>query len=300
MEYLCANNNNLLAKEIIYHNPQQNLPEPLHLKSLRLLGEYMALGGMPKVIQEWITKEDLGSSMNILKDIKISYQQDFLKYAKKNQIKYLELLFKNIPRVICQQFNYSLIESDYKKRELEPALWLLEKAGIVHPVIHTAANGIPLGAETRINKFKLIMLDVGLNQQILGLNLNEWFIDPLPSFVNKGNLAENFVGQELLAYSDSSDKQQLYFWLNEKSGAQAEVDYVISQQSNIIPVEVKSGHGATMQSMRVFLKSHPNSSYGIRFSTHNYSFHDNIHSYPLYAVAGITLNKEKLNALISE
>lgn len=297
IEYLCANNNRQLAREIIDHNPADILSDPIHIKALRLLGEYMAIGGMPKVVHEWISKQDIQSCTAILRDIKNAYEQDFSKYAKKNQIKYADLLFKNIPRLICQPFKYSHIESDYKKRELEPALWLLEKAGIIHQVIHTAANGVPLGAEANIHKFKLLMLDVGLNQNLLGFHLKDWFIDPIPTFVNKGSISEGFVGQELLAYSDPTDKQQLYYWNKEKKGSNAEIDYVITKQRYIVPIEVKSGHGATLQSMRVFLKAHPQSAYGIRFSTHSYSLHENIHSYPLYAVSGITVDKQRLIAL---
>jgi predicted AAA+ superfamily ATPase len=298
IEYLCANNNKLLAQEIIRHKPHEELVNPIHIKALRLLGEYIAIGGMPKVVHEWILNHRFQSCREILRDIKSAYEQDFSKYAKKNQIKYVELLFKNIPRLICQPFKYTHIESDYKKRELEPALWLLEKAGIIHQVLWTSANGIPLGAEVNLHKFKLLMLDVGLNQILLGLHLKEWFIDPIPAFINKGSLVENLMGQELLAYSNPTDKQHLYYWSKEAKGSNAEIDYIISEERHIIPVEVKSGHGATLQSMRVFLKSHSHSDYGIRFSTHNYSIHDNIHSYPLYAVSGMTQNKERLMALI--
>lgn len=298
IEFLCASNNKLLAREIIHHEPKDMLSDMIHTKALRLMGEYMALGGMPKVVHEWISNQNLQSCMSLLREIKISYEQDFAKYARKNQIKYLELLFKNIPSLICQSFKYAQVDPNYKKRELEPALWLLEKAGIVHQVIQTAANGIPLGAELNLHKFKLLMLDVGLNQTLLGLQLKEWFIDPIPNFVNKGNLVENFIGQELLAYSDPTHKEPLYYWSKETKGSHAEVDYVIAIQRNIIPIEVKSGHGATLQSIRQFLKSHIHSSYGIRFSIHNYSVHDDIHSYPLYAVSSIAESKERLMALV--
>lgn len=57
---------------------------------------------------------------------------------------------------------------------------------------------------------------------------------------------------------------------------------------------MKSGHGAGLQSMRLFLQSHSHSKFGVRFSAHNYSIFDHIHSYPLYAVAGFIDNKERL------
>jgi hypothetical protein len=294
IEYLCARDYQPLAIEIINHDATKPFNEVIHSKALRLLGEYMAIDGMPKVVHQWVTRQDIQSCTNVLQNIKNAYEQDFSKYAKRNEIKYVDLLFKQIPGLICQHVKYSHISPDFKKRELEPSLWLLEKAGIVHQVVHSDGNGIPLGAEADLRKFKLVTLDIGLNQAILGLELKDWFVDPIATFVNKGNLSEGFVGQELLAYFNPSDKQQLYYWHREKRGSNAEVDYLITHYRNIIPVEVKSGHSARMQSMRLFLQSHSASPYGIRFSIDNYSVYDRIHSCPLYAIAGIVEDKERL------
>ncbi|HEX4044506.1 MAG TPA: AAA family ATPase [Gammaproteobacteria bacterium] len=299
IEYLCARNLQRLAIEIINHKLREPLNEVVHTKALRLLGEYMAIGGMPKAVQLWVTQQDVLSCTSILQDIKNAYEQDFAKYAKKHEIKYVDLLFKQIPGLICQRFKYSHLASDFRKRELQPALWLLEKAGIVHQIIHSNANGIPLGAEADLDKFKLISLDIGLNQAILGLELKDWFIDPTTAFVNKGSLTESFVGQELLAYSNPTNRQQLYYWQREEKGSHAEVDYLMTYQRNIIPVEVKSGHGGRMQSMRVFLQSH-STPYGIRFSVQNYSIHEQLHSYPLYAIASTIEDKEKLLELLQD
>ena len=102
--------------------------------------------------------------------------------------------------------------------------------------------------------------------------------------INKGNLVEAFVGQECLAYGNPRQKQTLYYWRRNTRGSEAEIDYVIAKDNNIIPVEVKAGKGSTLKSMHLFLESHADTSYGIRFSTHNYSVHEKIQSYPLYAV----------------
>lgn len=294
IEYLCARDFYSLALEIINHPPAKTLNEALHDKVLRLLGEYMAIGGMPNVVYQWVNQQNVALCTDILQNIKNAYEQDFGKYAKRNEVKYVDLLFKQIPTFICQHFKYSNLTTTFRKRELQPALQLLEKAGIVHQVVHSRAGGIPLGAEADWNKFKLITLDVGLNQAILGLELKDWFIDPSSTFINKGTLSENLIGQELLAYSNPTDKQQLYYWHREERASNAEVDYIILQNGNVIPIEVKSGHGAGLQSLRLFLQSHSASPYGIRFSTHNYSIFDHIHSYPLYAVAGVIDNKQRL------
>lgn len=298
IEFLCAKGLQALAKTIIENEPTKPFNEAIHTKLLRLLGEYMAIGGMPQVVQPWVTQQDVKACMNILHSIKNAYEQDFSKYAKKNQIKYVDLLFKQIPSLICQRFKFSQLSADFRKRELEPALWLLEKAGIVHHVIYSSGNGIPLGAEADLSKFKLITLDIAFNQAILGLDLKDWFIDPTLNFVNKGNLSESFVGQELLAYSNPVDKLQLHYWQREEKSTNAEIDYLMTHQQTIIPVEVKSGHGAGMQSMRIFLQAHPASPYGIRFSVHNFSVYNSIHSYPLYAIAAAIEDKERLLQLV--
>lgn len=294
IEYLCAMGSTQLALAIICHEPSAPLNEVIHQKALRNLGEYMAIGGMPLAVAQWVKRQDIKSCSQVLAEIKNAYINDFSKYTKKNAVKYVDLLFTKLPSHIGQHFKYSHFASDYRKRELEPALFLLEKAGIVHKAIHSQGHGIPLGGESNDEKFKIFMLDIGLTQNMLGLELKEWFLQPDFALSNKGKITESFVSQELLAYGDPHDKHQLYYWQREERNSQAEVDFLISQSNKIIPIEVKSGHGASLQSIRLFLQTHTQSPYGIRLSSHPYSIVDNIHSYPLYAVAGIVENKERL------
>lgn len=299
IEYLVAKNCRSLAVEIINHVPTEAINEAIHSKALRLLGEYMAIGGMPAAVNQWIAQEDIELCGRVLTGIKNAYEQDFSKYAKRHEIKYLDLLFKQVPSMICQHFKFSNLSTDFKKRDLEPSLNLLEKAGIINPIVKSTGAGIPLGAQADFNKFKLIMHDIGLNQAVLGLDLKDWFIEPLSAFVNKGNITESFVGQELLAYSNASDKHRLYYWHRDKKGAQAEVDYLIASDQRVLPIEVKSGHSGKLQSMRLFLDTHLQSPYGIRLSVHNYSVYEQIHSYPLYAIAGVVDNKTKILEFLS-
>jgi hypothetical protein len=188
----------------------------------------------------------------------------------------------------------------YQKRELAPCLDLLIKANIIHKVLNTSANGVPLGAGVDFEKFKLVFLDVGLCETVLGLNLKEWLLDPLSTLANKGQLCESFIGQELLAYSQNDTKVDLYYWRREARGSQMKVDYLISNINNcILPIEVKSGKRGNLQSLRHFIEHHSNSPYGIRFSTHNYSVYDSIHSYPLYTAAGLFRDSDLLKSFLT-
>lgn len=283
-EFLVANNHHMWAQELLKHTIETPLLEPVHDKLLGLVGEYLAIGGMPEAVNEWMRTKASWASKKVHADLLNSYQQDFGKYGKKHQIKYLNLLFQKAVNQLSNKFMYSRV-GEYQKRELEPALELLEMAGLFHKVIRTSGQGIPLGANADIDDFKIIFLDVGLCQAALKFDITPWFIDPLPTFINKGELVEAFVGQELLAYSDPVTKSGLFYWHRENRASQAEIDFLTQINQNVIPIEVKAGNSKRIKSMQIFLESHPNSSYGLRFSADNYSVYQKINSYPLYAVA---------------
>jgi len=289
LEFLKALGYDLWIEEILNHNIQNPFDENIHQTILQVVGEYLAIGGMPEVVKKWAETKNPQSCAEIHHSILESYQQDFHKYATKHQIQYISQLFEEVPRQLGQKFKYSLIQGEYRKRELSPCLELLEMAGVVRKIFHSAGQGIPLGAESSLDQFKVLFLDVGLSQALLGLDIADWFLNPMQALINKGGLVETFVGQEILAYSDSMRKGSLYYWQRESKGSEAEVDYLIQKNQNVIPIEVKSGQGSTLKSMRLFLESHPRSPYGIRFSTHNYSVYDHIHSYPLYAVGSVIM-----------
>jgi len=177
------------------------------------------------------------------------------------------------------------VSGDFRKRELDPCFNLLVKAGVLHPVYHTDAHGIPLGAEMDLNKFKTLFLDIGIAQALLGLDLKEWFLNPQRAFINQGQMVESFVGQEILAYTYTFKKNAMYYWQKDTRTSQAEVDYVVQLQDKIIPIEVKSGKTGSLKSLREYLNSHPKTPYSLRFSSHNYSEYDDLKSYPLYAIA---------------
>lgn len=295
MEFLAATDNAHFIEAILR---EQALSKLNHDKLLDLLGHYLAIGGLPEAVQAWAATKDPRASYEAQKQLIETYRLDFPKYAKKHQLPYLEILFSQIPHFIGDQFKYSAVHGEYKKRELAPCLDLLRRANVVHQVTHTAGNGIPLGAEVNLEHFKTIFLDVGISQALLGLDLDAWFLNPDKDFINQGTMAEAFVGQELLCYSPPKWKTDLYFWKREEAGAQAEIDYLYEYQGKVLPIEVKSGHGSTLRSLHQFLQTHPKAPRGIRFWSENYLLSENLDSRPLYAVATLAHPDQK-EALLS-
>jgi hypothetical protein len=112
------------------------------------------------------------------------------------------------------------------------------------------------------------------------------------SDLNKGNVVEMQTGLEMIKYSSPYTEAKVYYWY--RSGANAEVDYVITENNTIIPVEVKAAGKGRMQSIRSFLDTVDMSEYGIRVSMENFSRYDDIYVYPVYAVSKFC-SGQKLN-----
>ena len=299
LEFLAAGGDVQALEMLIDHEEASAINPAIHNKLLRRLGEYVAVGGMPEAVARWYATNDLEVCASIHRTIIDAYRQDFNKYARKYQIKYLDLLFDAIPASLGQIFKFSRVPGEYRRRELQPALDLLIKAGIVHKIIHSAGQGVPLGAQANPDIFKLIFIDIALAQAILGLDASSWLLKPETSFANKGEITEAFVGQEMLAYSRHDQKPQLYFWRRQKRGSNAEVDYLLQKDSTIIPIEVKSASPGRLKSLRIFLDEHPGSPFGVRLSALNYAEDERLRSAPLYAVASLmSVSKEHVQILM--
>lgn len=288
MEFLVAIGHAHWAQLVLKRDQSNPLDEGLHNKLIELVGTYIAIGGMPEAVKAWVDTSLARKVKQIHADLLFAYKQDFQKYSKQYQLKYLDLLYSNAILQLSRKFKFAQI-GEYKKRELAPALELLEKAGLYYPVVKSAGQGIPIRAQADNDDFKILFLDVGLTQALLNFDITAWLLESSSLFINKGEITEAFVGQEILAYSDPIKKEHLHYWRRESKGSEAEVDYVCQIKEHVIPVEVKSGPGSTLRSMHLFLESHPQTPYGIRFSTQQYSHYQNIISYPLYAVVKLIL-----------
>lgn len=297
IEFLLATNRQMAAEAILNHPFPEPMETILHNQFSSYLAEYLAIGGMPEAVNTWVEKHELHACELVHQSIIQTYRNDFAKYAKHHQIKHLEVLFRNVPQQAGKKFNYVNVPGEYRKRELAPALDLLEKAGIVKPIYHSSGQGVPLGSQANYNMFKCLFLDVALAQTLLGYDLRSWFFNANDTFINKGEITEMFIGQEIQAYANPLFEKNLYYWEREVRGSQAEVDYLIDFHHQVVPVEVKSGSSKRLKSMYAFLDSHQESPYGLRFWQAPYRLDENIKSYPLYAVATLLMAQEYMESM---
>lgn len=285
-EFLDAFGEKNLIRLIEKSNKTKPINDLIHQKIITYLKKFFIIGGMPEAVAVYKETADLLRVQNVLNDLLISIQDDFVKYKKKVSTERITEVFFAVIRQVGSKFSYTYPNVTQNNIQVKETLSLLQKAGLIIPVTHTAANGIPLGAETNPKKRKFLIFDSGIYQRALNLDISQIFIESISSIVNKGSIAELHMGLELIKNSSCYSKPELFYWQREALNSQAEVDYIIQQQENIIPVEVKSGTKGAMQSMYIFMKEKMTKN-GIRCSLENFSEYDKIEVIPLYAVGNI-------------
>jgi predicted AAA+ superfamily ATPase len=267
-------------------NTLKPLPTALHGKLLDLLKKFLVLGGMPEVVQKYVTNNDIKECQKVLDDLISSFRADFTKYKDKIPSLRIREVFESLVHQAGRKFVFAKASRNMNTLQIKEALELLIMAGLVIPVTHTSANGIPLGAEVNLKKRKMLLLDTGLFQRLMKLDISELLFGNDFKLINKGGIAEQFIGLEILKNSSCYQQTELFYWHREALNSNAEIDYLIQKQNVIIPIEVKSGTKGSMNSMFLFLKE-KKAKYGCRLSMENFAEYDNIKVYPLYALANI-------------
>ena len=293
-EFLFAFNESALVNAKQKSTAEKPLNDALHIKLLKYLKKFIILGGMPEVTANYVQTNDFNNSLQILDDLIFSFRDDFVKYKKRVPVSRINNVFNSIVLQTGGKFIYSKAAKDTNHKQIKEALELLILAGIVFPVTHTDANGLPLGAEVNQKKQKMLLLDTGLFLRILNLDISEILLSSNFNIINKGSVAELFVGLELLKYQSCYRKNDLYYWHREAKNSNAELDYLYAKDSEILPIEVKAGTKGAMQSMNLFLKEKKYNK-GIRISLENFSQYKNIFIYPLYAISNIIKEQKTAN-----
>jgi predicted AAA+ superfamily ATPase len=285
-EFLGAVNEKPLARLIQQSNAANPINPIVHNKLKIYFKKFLIIGGMPQAVQTFAAKGDLLEVQRTLDDLIIALQADFVKYKRRIPPANIKVVFESIVKQVGTKFKYANDLTSLNGPAVKQVVDLLEMAGLVDRVTHSSGNGIPIGAETNPKKTKLLIFDTGIYQRILGLDVASLLLKDDFEVINKGSIAELFVGLELLKSSDAYEKTALYYWHREAKNSKAEVDYVVQRQDRIVPVEVKAGTKGAMQSLYLFMDE-KKSSFGVRLSLENFAEYDRVKVLPLYAASNI-------------
>ena len=253
-EFLDAIGNHELRTYLQNYQWSQKIPEALHTQLIKTVKEYLLVGGMPAAVSAWATEKNTITINQIHYDLLATYRDDFAKYSGRLPVERLDDVTRSIPRQLGKKFVFKEANADVNSTSLKQALELLAKARLCHLVDYTSANGLPHGAEVDKRFSKVILLDCGLCSTALGLSLHQLSSLSDISTINSGGMAEQLVGQLLRTIFPAYVPPSLYYWKRDKKGSEAEVDYVIQHEAQVIPLEVKAGSTGKLKSLHQYMK----------------------------------------------
>ena len=229
-----------------------DIPHSYHKRLLHCQREFFFVGGIPEAVEIFTSTGSFESAFDIQRGIVDTYIDDFSKYAKKSELIRLQKVFRQLPRQIGKKAIYSNFSKEDRSGEVKNVIDLLSKAHLCRQVYHSDCSGIPLHAGINENIFKLLFIDCGLYNSMLGLRWKDIRTMDERSLVNEGSLAEQFIGQHLVFLAGRRQNPVLHYWLREERSSNAEVDFVINSGKTVIPVEVKAGKSGTLKSLHQF------------------------------------------------
>jgi hypothetical protein len=248
-----------------------------------LLKHYYYIGGMPEVVKNFVDNRDFNETREIQQRILDAYEQDFSKHAPNEIVPRIRMLWSSIPGQLTKEnkkFVYGIIKEGARAKDYEMALMWLADCGLVHKVHRVTVPNIPLKAYEDFKAFKLFLVDVGLlscmvrlNQRVL-LEGNKLFKE------FKGSLTEQYVLQQLKTIKGI----ETYYWTNDRGSA--EIDFLIDNGTDVIPIEVKAETNLKAKSLKTFCeKFEPK--IAIRTSMSDYKQENWLLNLPLWAIESL-------------
>lgn len=250
-EFVCAKGADNYLELIRSRDQEAPLPDAVREPMEKLLKEYYIVGGMPEIVQSWITDRNIDEVERLQEEILESYRNDFSKHAPLEMVPKLNAVWDSIPVQLAKdnnKFVFSHIKQSARAREYEDALQWLIDAGLVYRPEMVEKPSVPLSFCADASYFKVYFADVGLMRKKAGVYYRQLLEKPEQYTPFTGSLAENYVFEELVS-------QDLPIWFY-RSGNDAEVDVLTEYTGLMIPIEVKSADNTRAKSYRNFCETY--------------------------------------------
>ena len=250
-------------------------------KFKEFLKYFFYTGGMPEVVSHFSRHRDWEMVRQLQNKILKSYENDFSKYAPKEILPRLNMVWESIPVQLAKEnkkFIYGVVKEGARAKDFEMAIQWLTDSGLLHKVYNVSKPALPLAAYKELSAFKLYHNDLGLLGAMTKLNAKTLLNGDNVFTEFKGALTEQFVFQQLVPNEDLSIH---YFSFN---NSKYEIDFIIQNKNDeIIPVEAKSGENLKARSFKLFCeKFKPETA--IRTSLSNYKHENWMTNVPLYII----------------
>ena len=276
-EFLWANN--ISEKSILdikdYYEKKEKVPTAIHSKMMELFKEYIIVGGMPRVVTEYINTKNFAKVLKLQRSIIQDYEDDIAKYADNLEKVRAKACFNSIPKQLAKEykkFQYSVVEKKSTAKKYSSSIKWLKDAGIIN-ICHNISNiELPLEGNAKEDCFKIYMADTGLLTAMLEDGTQEDIINGNLG-IYKGAIFENIIA-DIFAKSG----KKLYYY---ERDSKLEIDFVIRYNRKAVPVEVKSADNTKAKSLESLFNKNLIST-AIKLSSKNVTGTEKILSFPLY------------------
>ena len=252
----------------------QTIEEIFHNRLTEAYNNYLIIGGMPECVASWIRYKDPAKISRIQRELVEIYENDFSKHNGKVNSGRILLVFRSIVSQLAkpnEKFIYGAVREGARAREFEEAIEWLTSAGIVNRIYNVSKPEHPLSAFDKPDQFKLFVFDTGLLKHMAGVDNSAILLKSDYQF--KGPLTENYVLQQLQGLFET----QPHYYADKNS----EIDFVLQNGTEIIPVEAKGGAEKTAASFKKYVREHKPKN-AVRFSKRGYRKDGDITNIPLY------------------
>jgi hypothetical protein len=249
-------------------------------KFIDYLKYYYYIGGMPEVVSRYIQKKDLKEVRNLQNRLLAAYENDFSKHAPSEIVTRIKMLWNSIPAQLAKEnkkFIYGLVREGARAREYEVAITWLIDCGLVYKINRVKKPDFPLCAYQDFQAFKLFVVDVGLLGAMSKLSPKVLLKGNALFEEFKGALTEQYVLQQMITNPDND----IYYWSSDT--ATAEIDFLLQNDDNIVPIEVKAEENLRAKSLQTFCGKYQVGN-AVRISMSDYREQDWLVNVPLYAV----------------
>lgn len=255
---------------------EQVIEQIFHQRLLDAYNYYLIIGGMPECVSSWIKYKDPAMVSKIQRELIEVYENDFSKHNGKVNSGRILMVFRSIVSQLAkpnEKFMYGAVREGARARDFEEAIEWLVSAGMLNRVYNVSKMEHPLSAFDKLDQFKLFMFDTGLLKQMAGVDNSAILLKTDYQF--KGPLTENYVLQQLQGQFEVEPR---YY-----SDKKCEIDFVVQNKMEIIPIEVKGGEDRSANSFKTYVANNaPQHAY--RFSKRGYRKDGGFTNLPLYLV----------------
>jgi predicted AAA+ superfamily ATPase len=224
-----------------YYENKEKIPQAINDAFTEKFREYAIVGGMPSVINIYSETKNFALVHKEQERIIKSYKTDFKEYLSVPEKVKVENCYISIPSQLAKEnkkFQYSVVEKGSRAGKFGNSLEWLRDAGLIKFCNNVSAPSFPLVAYRNADYFKIYITDIGILNAMYGFDMKAQLFYNTLKGPAKGGIYENLIADILI-------KKEIPLYYYKPGESKQEIEFLLTDKGDIIPVEVKAGNKRT-------------------------------------------------------